>query len=54
MIDGRFIGKRRKVDKRGREEGRPSLLPSYFSTIASTGHTSEQLPHSVHFSPLIT
>jgi hypothetical protein len=27
---------------------------SYFSTMASTGHTSEQLPHSVHFSSLIT
>jgi hypothetical protein len=26
----------------------------YFSTIASTGQTSEQLPHSVHFSSLIT
>ena len=26
---------------------------AYFSTIASTGQTSEQLPHSVHFSSLI-
>ena len=25
----------------------------YFSTIASTGHTSAQLPQSVHFSSLI-
>jgi hypothetical protein len=47
-----------EIDK---EEGRKyrSHPPSYrdgvyFSTIASTGQTSEQLPHSVHFSSLIT
>jgi len=29
------------------------LYGVHFSTIASTGQTSEQLPHSVHFSSLI-
>jgi hypothetical protein len=38
------------------EEAEKIALPhqTYFSTIASTGQTSEQLPHSVHFSSLIT
>jgi hypothetical protein len=40
----------------GGEEAEKMAPPhkTYFSTIASTGQTSEQLPHSVHFSSLIT
>jgi len=39
---------------RGKDTSHILPPPSYFSTIASTGHTSQQLPHSVHFSSLIT
>jgi hypothetical protein len=53
-------GQYRKTGRQaGREKGeevKEMTLPhqTYFSTIASTGQTSEQLPHSVHFSSLIT
>jgi len=49
-----FAGK--AIGREKEEEFRKDSLPlrSYFSTIASTGHTSKQLPQSVHFSPLIT
>jgi hypothetical protein len=51
MIGGNLSeeGRRKREEKGGNS---PRL--SYFSTMASTGHTSEQLPHSVHFSSLIT
>ena len=50
MIGGRLIGQRMRKG----EKGTSIPLPAYFSTMASTGHTSEQLPHSVHFSSLMT
>ena len=49
-LTGKAIGKEKE------EEVQKNSLPlrSYFSTIASTGHASKQLPQSVHFSSLIT
>jgi hypothetical protein len=49
MIDGENNHKR-EGEKRVRGISAPL---NYFSTIASTGQTSTQLPHSVHFSSLI-
>jgi len=52
----RPANREREGGRKKGEEAEEIALPhqTYFSTIASTGQTSEQLPHSVHFSSLIT